>query len=183
MPTPGCWWWHIILSTHSSWLPGDPRGFRSRHHRIHSSGDYRQPPPQGEHAGLHRYHKVRSEATKAIPPACRPVVGQTFLKKLSADDVSCLAVAVAAFHAHLLIEMTDDEAVVKRYAGKLKQHVSHAVGDALPGRLWASGCKQVRIRDQAHQRRVYHYILRHEAEGAWTWSFRDEPPSNSEPSD
>ncbi len=54
MPTPGKCWWHNILSTHGSWLPGNPRGFRSRNHRIHSSGDYKNPPPLGEHAGLHR---------------------------------------------------------------------------------------------------------------------------------
>ncbi|HEX3314753.1 MAG TPA: hypothetical protein VHR72_07680 [Gemmataceae bacterium] len=31
------------LSTYGSWLPGNPRGFRSRKHRIHSSGDYKNP--------------------------------------------------------------------------------------------------------------------------------------------
>lgn len=48
-------WFHIMWSTYGVWLHGDPRGFRDRFHRIHSSGDYKHPPPKGEHAGLHRY--------------------------------------------------------------------------------------------------------------------------------
>jgi hypothetical protein len=28
-------WYHIIMSTYGSWLYGDARGFRTRHHREH----------------------------------------------------------------------------------------------------------------------------------------------------
>ncbi len=49
-------WRHIVIGTLRSWLHGDERGFRSRRHRVHSSGDDNDPPPPGEHAGLHRYH-------------------------------------------------------------------------------------------------------------------------------
>jgi hypothetical protein len=45
-------WRHVIISTRRSWLHGDAREFRSRRHRIHSLGDYRNIPPAGEHAGL-----------------------------------------------------------------------------------------------------------------------------------
>src|SRR5262249_17500638 len=51
MPAEGKLWRHVIISTLNSWLPGDPRGFRAVNHKIHSSGDYKNPPP-GEHAGL-----------------------------------------------------------------------------------------------------------------------------------
>src|SRR5262245_29868377 len=30
MPQPGKQWWHVIISTYASWLPGDLRGFRSK---------------------------------------------------------------------------------------------------------------------------------------------------------
>ena len=48
MPRPNKCWWHVTLSTYGSWLPGDQRGFRSRKHKIHSSGDYKNPPPASE---------------------------------------------------------------------------------------------------------------------------------------
>jgi hypothetical protein len=54
MPKPGMRWRHCVIGTHNSWLPGDPRGFRAIDHKIHSSGDYKNPPPEGEHSGLHR---------------------------------------------------------------------------------------------------------------------------------
>jgi hypothetical protein len=50
MPLPGMAWRHLVIFTHNSWLPGDPRGFRSQNHKILSSGDYKNPPPPGEHA-------------------------------------------------------------------------------------------------------------------------------------
>jgi hypothetical protein len=33
-------WYHVIISTYGGWLHGDPRGFRTRHHRAHVEGDY-----------------------------------------------------------------------------------------------------------------------------------------------
>jgi hypothetical protein len=43
----------------------------------------------------------------------------------------------------------------------------------LPGKVWAAGGDPIPIKDKAHQRRVYEYILRHKKQGAWVWSFRD----------
>jgi hypothetical protein len=45
-------WRHIIVNTKNTWFHGDDRAVRDRDHRIHSSGDYKNPPPEGEHAGL-----------------------------------------------------------------------------------------------------------------------------------
>jgi hypothetical protein len=39
-------WYHVTGSTYGAWLPGDPRGFRTRHHRQHVEGDYKDPPPR-----------------------------------------------------------------------------------------------------------------------------------------
>ena len=43
--------------TYGTWLPGDPKGFRTRHHREHIEGDYRNPPPKGIYEGLHECAK------------------------------------------------------------------------------------------------------------------------------
>ena len=37
-------WYHCMGNTHGTWLPGDPRGFRTRHHKEHVEGDYKNPP-------------------------------------------------------------------------------------------------------------------------------------------
>src|SRR5438552_12784270 len=42
-------WYHLTAHTYGSWLRGDPRGWRSRHHREHVDGDYKHPPPEGRY--------------------------------------------------------------------------------------------------------------------------------------
>lgn len=50
-------WYHCMGHTYGTWLPGDPKGFRTRHHRIHVEGDYRNPPPNGKYDALHEAAK------------------------------------------------------------------------------------------------------------------------------
>src|SRR2546425_7588419 len=45
-------WFHVTTHTYGTWLPGDPRGFRTRHHREHVEGDYKNPPPKGAYDKL-----------------------------------------------------------------------------------------------------------------------------------
>ena|SRR5205809_5238686 len=48
-------WYHCTLHTYGSWLRGDPRGWRARHHREHVVGDYKNPPPKRKY--LFEYSK------------------------------------------------------------------------------------------------------------------------------
>jgi len=43
------------------------------------------------------------------------------------------------------------------------------------GKLWAKRSGINPIEDRAHQLSTFHYILRHQNEGAWTWDFREHP--------
>jgi len=173
MPAPGKHWWHLILSTHGSWLPGDPRGFRSRGHRVHSSGDYKHRPPPGEHARLHDYQQRRAVDAVVLPVDVRRRVGAALLDKLDEMKAQTLIVAVAAMHVHMVVELDDDYEGAKRTAGRLKQRASHVIGDSLPGRVWAAGNKPVRVSDRAHLAEAYDYILRHAGKGAWVWTFKE----------
>lgn len=40
-------WFHVTGCTYGTWLPGDDRSFRTRHHREHIEGSYKHHPPQG----------------------------------------------------------------------------------------------------------------------------------------
>ncbi len=53
---------HAICTYHGQWMPGDERGWPSRGHRLHSSGDYRSRPPLEEHVGLHRSVRARMKS-------------------------------------------------------------------------------------------------------------------------
>ena len=82
MPAEGKRWRHVIISTLNSWLPGDPRGFRTVKHKIHSSGDYKNPPPPGEHAGLFLYSSKISGETVVIPKELRDAIGIAFVDEM-----------------------------------------------------------------------------------------------------
>ena len=172
MPRPGMRWYHLILHTHGSWLHGDPRGFRTREHRIHSSGDYRNPPPAGEHAGLHQYHSERSGPVVKIPEHLYDDIGQAFLRKCRKGEHQVLAVSVGATHSHLQVELPDDYIGAQQFSYRLKQAGSHAVRDTLPGTIWARGSKPIEIRDRAHQKKVFRYICDHAKEGDWVRTYR-----------
>ena len=173
MPSPGKSWYHIILNTRGSWLPGDPRGFRSRAHRIHSSGDYKNPPPTGEHAVLHNYAKLASKPPVTLPADLRALVGDAILRKSNQQGFEVIAICVGSNHVHVLAELPNSRNIVKETVGLWKQSASHRVRAHIPGKVWASGCDPILIKYKSHHRRVFGYILKHREEGAWVWSFRD----------
>ena len=44
MGEPAPRWFHCTSHTYGAWLHGDERSFRTRHHREHKIGDYKNPP-------------------------------------------------------------------------------------------------------------------------------------------
>jgi hypothetical protein len=136
MPHPGMRWGHINFHTLNSWLPGSPKGFRTRDHKIHSSGDYKRPPPVGEHEGLYRYSKEISGEPIVIPPVLRETIGKKILEKLDRYSYRVLSVSVGAKHVHVLTELPDDRGRVKAVIGECKAVSSHAVREVLPGSKW-----------------------------------------------
>jgi hypothetical protein len=169
MDAPVTCWRHVIINTHCSWLHGSPRGFRSRKHRIHSSGDYRNPPLPGEHAGLFRYHKERASDTVEIRPDLRRLVGQAFVHALTAAGHPVVVASVAERHAHALVELPDNIVVIRAVVGDAKRLASRAVKAQLPGQVWSRGGEYRRIRDDGHWANAFDYIVDGQEAGAWTW--------------
>ena len=134
MPRPGYRWRLVTFSTKGSWLPGDPRGWRSRGHKRHSSGDYKHPPPAGEHAGLYNYCRKRSGGEIELPAALRGAVGQAILAYLREAGIRVLAVAVSARHAHLLAELPDTMPLMRVIIGHAKWKSSRAIKAQRPVR-------------------------------------------------
>lgn len=164
-------WVHAIAMLRGWWLPGDERGFRSRDHRIHSSGDYKHRPPSWEHIHLRNWaERVSKDAEPALNQHERSVAGAAFVEKLIRENLIPLAVACAATHVHALFRASDIDAL--KALGKAKQLASLRVARR-SGRIWGRGGGVDRIADREHQVRVFRYILRHRAEGAWVWCFKN----------
>ena len=171
-------WRHVIVNTHRSWLHGDPRGFRSRRHRIHSSGDYQNPPPKGEHAGLHEYHKGQAavEVEVEIDEAWRPVACGVHVRFLIENGYRVLAASVSGKHAHLLVELPDNVAEVKRIIGQCKERSSRALPKSPTGHWWSAGCTYKPVIDDDHLEAARGYILTRQGPSAWTWAEGDPLP-------
>lgn len=173
MPQAGKRWRHVIINTKCTWHHGDARGFRSREHRIHSSGDYRHRPPKGEHEGLLRYRNEHSGDEVHIDRELRPRIGLALREKLLGCEHRVLCVAVSKVHAHFLVELPDNILRIRAIVGDAKRHASRQVKNELPGSIWAAGGTYKPVRNRDHQLSAFEYILYDQGPDAWTWSERD----------
>jgi thiamine-monophosphate kinase len=169
-------WRHVTLHALRTWLHGDRRGFRTRGHRIHSSGDYMSPPPPKEHEGLRAFHQKRSKAAVQFEPATRGLIGRAIVRQLLEEGRRVLVVAITATHAHILVELPDAMAAIRAIVGRAKNRSSRAVRSTMPGSIWAEGGNYKRVKDRAHQLAVFEYILTKQGSDAWTWHFRQGMP-------
>lgn len=174
MSTHSYRWRHVIFNTHGTWLHGDPRGFRSREHRIDSGGDYMNPPPPAEHAALHRYQLQRSKPPVELPRGCWAGVGEEIIRNLSSQDCPTSVIAVTATHVHHLSLMPDDPARIRELVGWAKRFATRMVRKAMPDmknvELWAEGESAKPVDSLEHFLRAREYILTQQGSDAWTWS-------------
>ena len=96
-------WYHCMSSTYGAWLPGDPRGFRTRSHREHVEGDYKNPPPAGVYEQRHETAKGRMKRPAVVLSAeARRVVVKEIQDSLTRHGVEVIALSVSATHMHVL---------------------------------------------------------------------------------
>jgi hypothetical protein len=164
-------WYHVILTTYGAWLYGDPRGFRTRHHREHVEGDYKSPPPPGKYADQERRSRESlKQEPVVLPKDLRPVVGTALRERLEQLGVLVLCLSVGGQHVHILAKTPRGEA--RNLAGAAKLHAWHVLrSHGWRKKLWAKRGKEKPVRDREHQLNVYAYILSHAQEGAWVWKW------------
>lgn len=165
-------WVHGMFSTRGHWLPGDPRGFRDHDHRVHSNGDYRHPPPPGEHEGLLKHALTLLQTNVRLPAPQRGTIALALAGKLLELDAPPRILCVDAVHGHVLFRAASRDA--ETLLGRAKQLASHRVREVLPGRIWGQHSHCVRIREESHYRSVVDYIARHP--GAFIWIHPDVRP-------
>ena len=166
-------WFHLIFSTYGSWLPGDPRGFRTRLHREHVDGDYKAPPPRGKYEVRHRRSQELIKQSPVIFSArWREIIGRALAGRLQLLGGFVLCAAVSGQHAHLLAKLPSGNA--REPCGLATKHAWFEGRDrGWSGQMWkrSGPADQKRVRSREHQLNVYYYILEHAAEGAWVWKW------------
>lgn len=161
-------WYHVTASTYGTWLRGDPRGWRSRHHREHVDGDYKDPPPKGKYDKLHEYSKrLMKRDPVRIRKELRHIVVDEMVSRLRQEGIEVILACFDDHHWHGLARFPDHN--VRHYVGLAKKHTSHLLRqlDLMPpGGIWAKRCKPIPISSRFHQLKVVSYILKHEKRGA-----------------
>src|SRR5215213_6982112 len=101
-------WYHLTAHTYGTWLRGDSRGWRARHHREHVDGDYRNPPPKGKYDRLYdKSKRLMTRQRVVLTPEQRQFACRAFVEALVARAVEVIAFCVAAKHWHGLLRFRD----------------------------------------------------------------------------
>ncbi len=157
--------------TYGTWLPGDPRGFRTQQHREHVEGDYKKPPPAGRYEGLYKYSKsIMRREPVFLKPKQRQLCARFLAESLLRRRLDVVVVSVDSNHFHILARFLDSRA--DHWIGVAKRETSHYVkleGKCPPGGLWARNGKAQPITDREHQLSTVRYILKHRKFGAAVW--------------
>lgn len=99
-------WFHCTTHTYGAWLYGDPRGFRTRHHREHVEGDYKNPPPAGKYdAELARSKRLLKQPPVMLSADWRRVVGEAVVEMLLRLEAQLLCLNASGQVVHLLAKM------------------------------------------------------------------------------
>ena len=184
-------WFHLMTNTYGTWLPGDGRGFRTRHHREHVEGDYKKPPPRGKYDERFKHARglLKREPVFLSPEARRLAVEAFRYTMGEVHKLEVLAIAVTRVHVHVLVRMPGDQEKkptasrrglrerdpARYYMGIAKERSSKSLvkeGLVAAGGAWAKRGKVKPIRDRKHQVNVFRYILDHLEEGGAVWCFK-----------
>jgi hypothetical protein len=94
--------------TYGTWLPGSPQSFRTRHHRQHIEGDYRNPPPKGKYDALHAHAKKLMKRDPVILTIeQRILIVRLMVESLERRNFEVPVASVTDIHFHILTRFRD----------------------------------------------------------------------------
>ena len=188
-------WYHCMGNTYGTWLPGDPRGFRTRGHREHVEGDYKSPPPPGKYDDRHDAAKKRMKRDAVILSIeQREIVCLAMGERLVTLDVELVELSVSAMHFHVLCRFPNwkrpgitipglcaDNAlqdgrdpVPRHLLGLARKNASHVLREkglkSAGGSLWGKRPRCQPVESERHFYTIGPYIRGHLREGAAVWS-------------
>jgi hypothetical protein len=164
-------WWLITWTTYGTWLPGDPRGFRTWR-----AQQYVAPPARYAANGEPTYsaRQFRALHQKNLD-ACQPtvlngrwqqIVLESLRSELDTIAVDSAIVAIAPTHVHWLARF--GPLGIRPIVARLKAAATRALhGNGMDAnRVWAKGCSMKSLRGQNAFDNAFAYVERHRSEGA-----------------
>ncbi|HXY32980.1 MAG TPA: hypothetical protein VEI07_02070 [Planctomycetaceae bacterium] len=166
-------WWLVTWGTYGSWLPGDPRGFRTWRRREYV------PPPDGRALGgeplydpaayAERHRRARERLT--APPVCLTLTDRRIACSALVAEIDHLRIvpailAVAKSHVHLVAQF--GEIKIRTVVGRLKAAATRSLrqGALTTAPTWATGCHMKSLYREADFTAGFRYVVEHREEGA-----------------
>lgn len=171
--------WLVTWTTYGSWLPGDPRGFRTFRgreyvppsERFAKNGEDIYEPE--EYKSLHRRSKELVPDAVKLTESEKRIAIEAFADEIEEIGLNPLIMSVAAEHTHLIAEFGRFQ--IRPTVGRLKSAATRAIPN--PGdrnRLWAVDCHMESLKDGDAVENAYNYVREHEKDGALIrdWTYR-----------
>jgi hypothetical protein len=182
-------WFHCCGGTYGSWLRGDPRGWRARHHREHVDGDYKNPPPTGIYDKLfERSKRLMKRQRVVLNPQQREMACRLMAEALLYHHVELIDLCVGGKHSLARYWPINQVKTAKRdpvhLMGIAKKHSARVTSDSgIVERdgVWAVRCKVIPIENEFHFESVVGYIPDHAKRGAAVYSLLMERDSKGRP--
>ena len=169
-------WYHCTGSTYGTWLRGDERGWRSRHHHEHVDGDYKNPPPPGKfRSEFEESKRLMKRQRVVLTPEQQAFACRALVRALLEREVEVGPFCVGARHWHGMLrfrhpvkhrgENRDANRLIGQAKGKSAFLMSKS-GVIDKGGVWAARCRVRPIKDRTHYNNVSRYIADHAKKGA-----------------
>jgi hypothetical protein len=157
--------------TYGTWLPGDSRGFRTRHHREHVEGDYKHPPPKGLYDARREHAKsLMNRDPVYLSIDQRVLIVRLMVESLQRRSLDVAVACVTDVHFHILARFPDHNP--RHWVGVAKKESSHYAKQAQlapVGGIWAVRSKSLPARSRSHQLNAGRYIFDHRSQGGAVW--------------
>ncbi|MBS0207787.1 MAG: hypothetical protein JSS27_02435 [Planctomycetes bacterium] len=177
-------YWLVTWTTYGSWLPGDPRGFRTWRGR-----EFIPPPPRyaeggdrpfdpAEYRTRYLADKSRSLSTTRLTADQQQVAIDAVVEDISALLLEAIIVSINEAHVHLIADFGDLS--IRPTVARLKSVATRALGgrERTAKRFWSSGCNMKSLADDAAVQAAFNYVKAHETEGAIVRVLIDAPACN-----
>ncbi len=150
-------WYHVTGNTYGAWLPGDDRGWRTRHARTQPGADRSMSDPERGRLRKHVSDRLRREPV-TLTPVAQQLARDTILAALQFHSIEVVVVAVTAVHFQILARFPHQKP--RHWVGIAKKESARALSRhtlVVPGGTWAVRTHCNPISDRPHQMQVVRY--------------------------
>lgn len=166
--------WLVTWATYGSWLPGDPRGFRT-----FRAKEYVPPPERYAKDGeatydpqdyADRYAKAKEQTPTAVrlSAAEQSICMKAIVEELALLQIPVHIISVEDYHVHLIAPFGVHW--IRPTVGRLKSAATRAIPN--PGdrkRIWAKNCHMASLNSDTALVNATAYVRHHGEQGAIIW--------------